>query len=763
LRVGSQAIFLCLLALGAGGTTTDIGNTLSGDNTTTTTESAASTIQEHGTDAGSNNFTLTKSATDSSAQTVTANDFTGSYSSSVSDSNTTTNQESNTNSASNATFTETITDISNTHDNGNSLTGSDTTTTTGTTTSTDSDNYSDSAGLVSVTESSSETHTTTDTANTISGDDTITGSASNSYSMTETASTFTLTVTGSLTETNHETGNAVDGTYTSTTTPTDSYSMTETGATTGGTFTETVTGTDTATTTETGNSDAQTLSRTIIVGGSYTRTDTGPGATLGSGSGSIGGTVNETADSRSGIFGDTTTGTNRYSLLEKFTNVANTQSNTSPGNMEFQPVGEAFQDGHPAYEARHGIRQNQTPDQRLENNGAAFRLGHGLGGNTLFDATINRLDGRTEQQRRQAARNMGPSADQALAGMGGAVNDGMREAGNFSAGVGDAVSLGLTRRLRQQWGYNDVVNENSAEYGYGSMVGTAISVAMSFGNPCAMGSVFQAGFRAVQAVQAVGGALNAADKFKQDDLWGGLLDLAGVAGNLSLLSRACFSGDTELMARGKWGCGWRRIDAITLDDEVLSRPEGNPNGPLEWKRVEELFQRQGFMIHLHIGGQVIRTTREHPFYVFNKGWVPASELQAGDLLSSHDGRWTPIEEVYDTGDYETVYNLRVADWHTYFVGGEDWGFSVWAHNAYDLKLLAKAKSAYPKLANITQLHHVIPKYLGGAANGRVVALNAAYHQLITNQFRSLWAYGQARPSARQLAEMVAAVYKKIPI
>jgi hypothetical protein len=28
-----------------------------------------------------------------------------------------------------------------------------------------------------------------------------------------------------------------------------------------------------------------------------------------------------------------------------------------------------------------------------------------------------------------------------------------------------------------------------------------------------------------------------------------------------------------------------------------------------------------------------------------------------------------------------VYNLRVADWHTYFVGCDEWGFSVWAHNA----------------------------------------------------------------------------------
>jgi hypothetical protein len=29
----------------------------------------------------------------------------------------------------------------------------------------------------------------------------------------------------------------------------------------------------------------------------------------------------------------------------------------------------------------------------------------------------------------------------------------------------------------------------------------------------------------------------------------------------------------------------------------------------------------------------------------------------------------------------TVYNLRVADFHTYFVGGGLWGFDVWVHNA----------------------------------------------------------------------------------
>ena len=36
-----------------------------------------------------------------------------------------------------------------------------------------------------------------------------------------------------------------------------------------------------------------------------------------------------------------------------------------------------------------------------------------------------------------------------------------------------------------------------------------------------------------------------------------------------------------------------------------------------------------------------------------------------------------------TGRYAKVYNLRVADYHTYFVGDANWSFAVWAHNSND--------------------------------------------------------------------------------
>lgn len=95
--------------------------------------------------------------------------------------------------------------------------------------------------------------------------------------------------------------------------------------------------------------------------------------------------------------------------------------------------------------------------------------------------------------------------------------------------------------------------------------------------------------------------------------------------------------------------------------------------------------------------QLIRGTAEHPFYVYGKGWTPLGELKPGDWIRTDDG-WVSVDKVEDTGKYETVYNLRVADYHTYFVGAQDWGYGVWAHNSYGSDL------AYP--ANRGRLHSV---------------------------------------------------------
>ena len=84
-------------------------------------------------------------------------------------------------------------------------------------------------------------------------------------------------------------------------------------------------------------------------------------------------------------------------------------------------------------------------------------------------------------------------------------------------------------------------------------------------------------------------------------------------------------------------------------------------------------------------------------------------------------------------------------------------------SSYD-DILKYAKEKYPKLADKINLHHIEPKYLGGDPNGPVIALNGAYHQLITNEFRRLWEYGKGiTPTTEKLQEMVDFVYSIFPL
>ncbi len=84
--------------------------------------------------------------------------------------------------------------------------------------------------------------------------------------------------------------------------------------------------------------------------------------------------------------------------------------------------------------------------------------------------------------------------------------------------------------------------------------------------------------------------------------------------------------------------------------------------------------------------ETIQATSEHPFYVYGKGWTPLREVRQGDWLRT-EGGWIEVNAVEDTGRWGMVYNVRVADHHTYFVGKDESGSAVWAHNTcYEVKV-----------------------------------------------------------------------------
>ncbi|MBY0459172.1 MAG: HINT domain-containing protein, partial [Gemmataceae bacterium] len=156
----------------------------------------------------------------------------------------------------------------------------------------------------------------------------------------------------------------------------------------------------------------------------------------------------------------------------------------------------------------------------------------------------------------------------------------------------------------------------------------------------------------------------------------------------------CFAAGTPLLTP----TGSKPIEQFVAGDLLLSRDEHDPRGEVQAKAVEEVFARLGQTLEVKAGGQVMRITVEHPLWVVGKGWVPARKVEAGDRLVGHDDQEVTVEEVVETGAWETVYNLRVADFHTYFVGCDEWGFSVWAHNScYGEFLKALGKEHTPEL------------------------------------------------------------------
>ncbi len=104
--------------------------------------------------------------------------------------------------------------------------------------------------------------------------------------------------------------------------------------------------------------------------------------------------------------------------------------------------------------------------------------------------------------------------------------------------------------------------------------------------------------------------------------------------------------------------------------------------------MEAVFRLQADVVELHLGGQTITTTMEHPFYREGEGWVRVMDLQPGDRLVGRDGQAPRLDTITRTETRATVYNLRVATDHTYFVGDADWGFSLWVHNAYLVQSVA---------------------------------------------------------------------------
>lgn len=166
----------------------------------------------------------------------------------------------------------------------------------------------------------------------------------------------------------------------------------------------------------------------------------------------------------------------------------------------------------------------------------------------------------------------------------------------------------------------------------------------------------------------------------------------------------CFAAGTPvLLADGTT----KPIETLQPGDRVLSAPENDVEGAVAAKTVERVFHNPpSELIRLTIGGTELRSTPPHLFYVRDKGWTAAEDLEVGDQLRTPDARWVTLDAKEAQPDPEPVFNFRVADYHTYFVGDPASGEAVLVHNEYDqdadtverlehaLEMAILAKAAY---------------------------------------------------------------------
>ena len=141
----------------------------------------------------------------------------------------------------------------------------------------------------------------------------------------------------------------------------------------------------------------------------------------------------------------------------------------------------------------------------------------------------------------------------------------------------------------------------------------------------------------------------------------------------------CFVAGTLVLTAS----GLIAIEQIKVGDIVYAADEESLDVSL--KPVLETYIREtSSLIHITVNGEEIISTYDHPYYVNKKGFVSAELLWIGAELVDKDGNVFQVEQIYRENLEETskkVYNFKVDDYHTYFVGRT----MILVHNAkYDV-------------------------------------------------------------------------------
>lgn len=96
--------------------------------------------------------------------------------------------------------------------------------------------------------------------------------------------------------------------------------------------------------------------------------------------------------------------------------------------------------------------------------------------------------------------------------------------------------------------------------------------------------------------------------------------------------------------------------------------------------LETYIRETSHLVHITVNGEEIVSTFDHPYYVKGKSFVNAVDLCIGDELIDTGGNILVVEQIFREeldNELEKVYNIKVNDYHTYYVGNNH----ILMHNA----------------------------------------------------------------------------------
>ena len=184
--------------------------------------------------------------------------------------------------------------------------------------------------------------------------------------------------------------------------------------------------------------------------------------------------------------------------------------------------------------------------------------------------------------------------------------------------------------------------------------------------------------------------------------------------------RACnsFDGNTLVATEN----GLKPIVDIKIGEKVWAYNEKTGNKSLQ--EVVHLIQGEGVkkLVDIELmSGEVITATAEHPFYIpETQEWLDASELSINDALLNLMDSTTLITDIKEYSKLAKVFNLTVANDHTYYVGE----YGVLSHNvgscvsAYTIGISTTLQATRKSKGGLRGGHHA-PYLWGGSVSNRI--------------------------------------------